>query len=103
MSIFLLFDKQVEVNEKVVRQLFIENTGKFNIDFSWHITQSKKPKGLKDAWTKSDPPISVVPDNGTIESNNRMKCQLSFCPPCDMLLRGCELMLNVSICMQCFF
>lgn len=91
------------MNEKIVRQVFIENTGKFNIDFSWQITQSQKPKGRKDAWTKDNPPLSIVPDNGTVQSNSRKRCQLSFCPPCDMALKGCELMLNVRMCLNHWF
>ena len=84
------------MNEKVVRQLFIENSGKFNIDFSWELTQPQKPKGMKDAWPKDNPPVSIVPDSGNVQSNTRRRCQLSFCPPRSMVLEGCHLILKVG-------
>eukprot|EP00794_Sanderia_malayensis_P018879 gene18879-20779_t len=81
---------EVELNEKVVRQLYIENLGKFNLDFSWEIKQTKKRKNQQD-----ELPISVTPESGTVSCNTKKRCQLSFCPPCKMTLTGYELVLKI--------
>lgn len=88
---------QVEVNEKAVRQLYIENTGKFNVDFAWELKQPQKPRGRKDAWAKDKPPVSITPYSGEVQCNVRRRCQLSFCPPFQMELKDCEVLLKVCL------
>lgn len=86
---------QVELNERSTRQIFITNTGNFNIDFNWLLTGPSKPRDQKTTWTSSNLPITINPDASNIPTNCKRRCLLVFSPPCKMALKNCNLALKV--------
>ena len=86
---------QVELNERSTRQIFITNTGNFNIDFNWLLTGPSKPRDQKTTWTNSNLPITINPDASNIPTNCKRRCLLVFSPPCKMALKNCNLALKV--------
>lgn len=41
--------------------------------------------------------VSIDPEQGTVEAHNRICCELAFAPPSKITLKGCEIMLDVSM------
>lgn len=77
---------QVEVNEQAMRQLFILNSGKYNFDYTWH---------LSDTATARHEMVKIDKPQGGVMCGETTKCTLSFCPPIRMSLNECELSLKV--------
>ncbi|XP_057292027.1 hydrocephalus-inducing protein-like [Hydractinia symbiolongicarpus] len=87
---------EVELNEKAVRQLYIENDGQFNLDFNWIITNPSKPRHNKEAWSIDNLPVTIIPESGTVATCSKRRCQLAFCPPCKFTLKNCQLALKIG-------
>ncbi|XP_070194710.1 hydrocephalus-inducing protein homolog isoform X4 [Littorina saxatilis] len=77
----------VEVNEQAMRQLFILNSGKYNFDYTWH---------LSDTATARHEMVKIDKPQGGVMCGETTKCTLSFCPPIRMSLKECELSLKIS-------
>ena len=75
------------MNEKSIRNISIVNSGKFNFDYTWELQERTAGK---------DNMVSITPATGGVPFGDRQICQLSFCPPRAVGLRGCELLLKVS-------
>ena len=84
----------VPVNERALGQISIFNHGQYNMEYKW-VLSSKcklKTKGeVKDL-------VFVSPLEGTVVPQDRVRCEVTFSPPTKMVLKGCELQLQVSIC-----
>ena len=61
----------VHVNDKIIRQLQITNSGRFNYDVSLTL---KVPPGVRM------PPVAVTPELATVKKNERLMCQLAYSP-----------------------
>ena len=76
------------MNEKSVRSIFIVNSGKFNFDYEWTVT---------DQPGRAQRLVSITPEGGSVSSGDRKRCVLAFKPPFKTSLRGSELMLKVRL------
>ena len=85
-----MFFYQVEINERALRQLFVINSGKFNFDFTWDLQNKSKLRHKNNK-----PVVSVGPQKGSVPSNSRKRCMLTFCPPGKCTLQNCTLILEV--------
>ncbi|XP_065674972.1 hydrocephalus-inducing protein homolog isoform X4 [Hydra vulgaris] len=80
----------VEINDKAIRHIHIENSSKFNLDFLW-IVKSKTFKKKKSISC-----VKVIPDTGTVLKNTKQLCQVSFTPSYVMTLEDCKAFLKIS-------
>ena len=78
--------RQIEVNERAVRNIHIVNSGKFNFDYEWE---------LRERTAGGESMVSIGPEKGGVMFSETTQCQLAFCPPRQTVLRGCELKLKV--------
>jgi hypothetical protein len=68
---------QVHVNDKIVRQLQISNSGRFNFDVSLSL---KMPPGVRM------PPVAVTPELATVRKDEKLMCQLAYSPTSEAAL-----------------
>jgi len=85
----------VEVNEKAVRQLSLENNGRFNLDFSCNVTSSNKNSDDDDNKKAKLYPVTMTPESGTILANTKRRCQIAFCPPQKVSLKNCNIAVKI--------
>ncbi len=57
----------VQINDKRVKKIIINNAGKYNFDFSWKVA-------------KKGGPISITPELGTVLKGEKLVCELIFAP-----------------------
>ncbi|GFS07093.1 hydrocephalus-inducing protein-like [Elysia marginata] len=76
----------VEVNENAIRHLFVLNSGKFNLDYTWEVTPGSVGSDV----------VSVTPQKGGVMCGETQQCSLSFCPNKRMAVKDCDLTLKVS-------
>ena len=78
----------VHVNDKIVRQLQISNSGRFNFDVSLSL---KVPPGVRM------PPVAVTPELATVRKGEKLQCQLAYSPTSEaMLPQGLSLQVQVT-------
>ena len=78
----------VHVNDKIVRQLQITNSGRFNFDINLSL---KVPPGVRM------PPVAVTPELATVGRNQKLSCQLAYSPTSDAALpQGLALLVQVT-------
>lgn len=65
---------EVHINDKVIRQIQVINSGRFNFDFALAL---KMPPGARM------PPVAVTPELATVAKNERLNCQLAYSPTSD--------------------
>jgi len=78
----------VHVNDKIVRQLQITNSGRFNFDVTLSL---KVPPGVRM------PPVAVTPELATIRKNEKFSFQLAYSPTSEAALpQGLALQVQVT-------
>jgi hydrocephalus-inducing protein len=70
------------IHDEVSRTIFIQNTGKFNLDFNWGMARH--------------PAISIDPQNGTVKKNDKMTCKVTFNPIKPTSLDGVQLSCTIA-------
>ncbi|KAL1499824.1 hypothetical protein AB1Y20_012509 [Prymnesium parvum] len=65
---------EVHVNDKVVRQLQVTNSGRYNFEASLTL---KLPQGART------PPITIIPEHATVKKNDRVTFQIIYNPTSD--------------------
>ena len=86
------------MNETAIRNLNIVNSGKFNFDFTWVFpasTDAPNPDG--DIATCNDSMVAIQPMTGHVPHGSKQTCQLEFCPPRQISITNCNLLLKVSV------
>ena len=86
---------QVPVNEKALGQVSLSNTGQYSFEYQWVLFE----RCQKRQETDTQPIVSIVPERGMVEPNERVRCELAFAPPSKLTLKGCELRLEVCYCL----
>ncbi|CAL1541298.1 unnamed protein product [Lymnaea stagnalis] len=77
---------EVEINENVIRHLFLLNTGNFNFDFQSEF--SPKSTGTEA--------ITLTPSMGSAMSGETKEMSLAFCPQKKMSVKNCEFSIKVT-------
>ncbi len=92
----VLFFMQVEINEKALRNIYIANNGRFNLDYAW--------EGLPDGGAAggagkrgASAAVDVTPRAGAVTCGDRTACQLIYVPTAKGTLKGCNLTLKVRL------
>ena len=74
---------QVDINEKRIRPVVIVNSGRYNVDFSWAYSLSRKD-------------LRITPDMGTVTPGSRMTCQLEFSPLQEVQLENFQAICSIA-------
>jgi len=80
---------QVPVNERALGQVSILNHGQYSFEYHWVISKRWRT-GHQEQWQ-----LAVTPEQGMVEPYDRVGCELSFSPSTEMVLKGCEIMLEI--------
>ena len=86
MSLYL----QVPVNERALGQLSILNHGQYSFEYQWRMSERCQHPGGQGCQL-----VAILPEEGVVEPNDRVRCELAFAPPSKMVLKSCELILEV--------
>ena len=78
---------QVQINEKRLEQLSIFNHSLYGFEYHWTFTLQGRRVDM----------FSINPDHGDVAPGNKQVCQLSFTPTTKMILKNCQLTLEVRI------
>ena len=85
---FATFFGLVHINDKIIRQLQITSSGRFNFDVQLSL---KVPPGVRM------PPVAVTPELATVKRNEKLSCQLAYSPTSDAPLpQGLALQVQVT-------
>ncbi|EDV21657.1 uncharacterized protein TRIADDRAFT_30117, partial [Trichoplax adhaerens] len=84
---------EVDVNEKTMRQLNVVNNGKFNFNFNWEFIINRNRLQQHNAALEA---LTINPDAGQLQHNQRKKCVLTFCPRNKIILNDIMLQLAIS-------
>jgi hydrocephalus-inducing protein len=74
---------QVDINEKRIRPVVIVNSGRYNVDFSWAYSLSRKD-------------LRITPDMGTVKPGARETCQLEFSPLQEVQLENFQAICSIA-------
>ena len=79
----------VPVNERALGQISVFNNGEYNMEYKWVLSSKCKTKAGGDL-------VCLSPIEGTVVPQDRAKFEVTFSPPSKMVLKGCEIQLQVS-------
>ncbi|KAI9343132.1 hypothetical protein BDR26DRAFT_917651 [Obelidium mucronatum] len=74
---------QVQINEKRLKRVTINNSGKFNLDFSWRILS--KIAGV----------LNIEPEIGTVPKGERVTCEITFMPTSNITLKNVKALCQI--------
>lgn len=83
----LLHFGEVQINEKAVRLVTVVNSGRFNYDFAWQLPEEKPGQPRL---------VSVSPKIGTVRSQDRMVCTLTFSPSAKVHMKNLRAVCQVT-------
>ena len=90
----------VPVNERALGRISLYNNGQYAFEYRWVLSERCLMPG-GGGFDKGRTLVSVDPEHGTVEPHDKNCCELAFAPPSKMTLKGCEIMLDVSIMYIC--
>lgn len=82
----------ISVNERALGEISIYNNGHYNMEYRWSLSERCKTV-LNRELTEL---IHISPIEGTVPPQERARCQLTFAPPVKMILKKCDIQLQVS-------
>ena len=77
----------IQINERSVRQISLINSGRFGFEYAWELNGKCERRGGAGEASM----VAVKPPSGLVASNNRVRCEISICPPKTMDLSVCQL------------
>lgn len=81
----------IQINERSVRQITLINSGRFGFDYQWQLNDRCGRRG--GAGESSI--VAVRPSTGSVASSNRVRCEISVCPPKIVDLTVCRLVCQI--------
>ena len=72
----------VQLNDKRIKRIIINNSGKYNFDFSWKITKKGKP-------------ITISPEIGTVLKGEKVFCELIFSPSSPVTIKDFKMQCQI--------
>lgn len=82
----------IQINERSVRVISLINSGRFGFEYAWELNAKCERRGGAGEATI----VSVKPPNGLVASNNRVRCEISICPPKTMDFSMCQMLCKVA-------
>jgi hypothetical protein len=95
--------RHVPVNERALGRISLYNNGQYALEYRWVLSERcLMPGGGGGGFgSKGQALVSIAPEQGTVEAHDKSCCELVFAPPSKITLKGCEIMLDVSMKCTC--
>ena len=87
----------VPVNERALGRISLYNNGQYAFEYRWVLSERCLMPGGGGFGEGQMSLVSIDPEQGTVEAHNRICCELAFAPPSKITLKGCKIMLDVSM------
>lgn len=76
---------QVQINENRVEYISLFNHSLYSLEYSWTISHKKRHVNT----------FTITPQTAEVASGNKQVCQLLFLPTTKMIIKNCQLILEV--------